>query len=172
MRKRKREKRERERKRFSLIFQKIINPRSIFEKRIIRLEFTARVTWLSEGKESSNHRERRLIKSTDTGERNVDIIRNIRDALKVIGFHIRASTARALLQRQKRKKEKERESERERENERGNGAGTVKGWKGKGHQSSRRGRVEKDGAHLAAVRGLSLGLFFLFAVSSQVSTIH
>lgn len=45
------------------------------------------------GKRRSKRRERRLIKSTDTGERNVDIIRNIRDALKVIRFHIRASTA-------------------------------------------------------------------------------
>lgn len=47
-------------------------------------------------------RERRLIKSADIGERNVDIIRNIRDALKVIRFHIRASTAGRVLQRRER----------------------------------------------------------------------
>lgn len=46
--------------------------------------------------------ERRLIKSADTGERNVDIIRNIRDALKVIRFHIRASAAGRVLQRRER----------------------------------------------------------------------
>lgn len=43
--------------------------------------------------------DRPLIKSTDIGERNVDIIRNIRDALKVIRFHMGASrpwTERAL----------------------------------------------------------------------------
>lgn len=73
-------------------------------------------------------RERRLIKSADTGERNVDIIRNIRDALKVIRFHIRASTARTVLQRQK-------ERERERARERG---GDREGMKGEGaHQFSR-----------------------------------
>lgn len=33
--------------------------------------------------------ERRLIKLADTEEGNVDIIRNIRDAVKVIRFHIR-----------------------------------------------------------------------------------
>lgn len=46
--------------------------------------------------------EERLIKSADTGERNVDIIRNIRDALKVIRFHIRASAAGRVLQRRER----------------------------------------------------------------------
>lgn len=39
--------------------------------------------------------EGRIIEETaDIGERNVDIIRNIRDALKVIRFHIRAFTER------------------------------------------------------------------------------
>lgn len=38
----------------------------------------------------------------DIGERNVDIIRNIRDALKVIRFHIGASALGRVLQRQKR----------------------------------------------------------------------
>lgn len=86
--------------------------------------------------------ERRLIKSGDTGERNVDIIRNIRDALKVIKFHIRASTSGRVLQRRER---------------------TGLGPKGRERKGDW-GRVEKDGAHLVAVRGLSLGLFFLFAV--------
>jgi len=94
--------------------------------------------------------ERRLIKSADTEEGNVDIIRNIRDAVKVIRFHIRGKHS-------------------------GQSVAKVEGpgrdrRDGKG-KWDRRGRVE-DGAHLAAVRGLSLGLFFLFAVSSQVSTIH
>lgn len=54
----------------------------------------------SEGKDRTV--ERRLIKSADTGERNVDIIRNIRDALKVIRFHIRASAAGRVLHRRER----------------------------------------------------------------------
>lgn len=115
----------------------------------------------SEWKEGENKRaregegriaERRLIKLADTEEGNVDIIRNIRDAVKVIRFHIRGIPQRAECCR-------------------GRGAGA--GPKGLEEKTGdKRGRVEKDGAHLAAVRGLSLGLFFLFAVSSQVSTIH
>lgn len=95
--------------------------------------------------------KRRLIKSADTEEGNVDIIRNIRDAVKVIRFHIRgihSGQSVAEVERPGR--------------DRRDGKGRWDRW----------GRVEKDGAHLTAVRGLSLGLFFLFAVSSQVSTIH
>lgn len=43
-------------------------------------------------------RSPRLIKSADTEERNVDIIRNIRDALKVIRFHMGASVGQSVAE--------------------------------------------------------------------------
>lgn len=70
-----------------------------------------------------------LKKSADTGERNVDIIRNIRDALKVIRFHMGASVGQSIAVAERGgdwresgfgKREKGREIDRERERAREN----------------------------------------------------